>query len=186
MHSCTIVLFKSSFQTNHFHGNHFFFWLRTELSHISIRGRQQEDTSFISCCSKTRLLCAHLVAKQDMMRAARAHTSLDLRAVAAGSPPSRGQKNKKQKKIPYWNCWDQGVCTNTSKRIRHVVSPIPLEYVLLCGLGPLIIDLNKPGLPMDNLARFGWARAHSHRKVCKDQKVALFRQDTEEIHREND
>lgn len=99
VHSCTIVLFKSSFQTN-FHGNHFFFGLRTELSHISIRGRQQEDTSFISCCSKTRLLCAHLVAKQDMMRAARAHTSLDLRAVAAGSPPSRGQKNKKTKKNP--------------------------------------------------------------------------------------
>lgn len=58
-----------------------------------------------------------------------------------------------------------------AKRIRHFVNWFPHEYVLLCTLGALIIELNKPRLPMDNLVLFDWARAGSHRKQQRDQQL---------------
>ena len=65
---------------------------------------------------------------------------------------------KPRQRSPYCKCWSRGVCANTSKRIKHFVSWFPRRYVLLCGPGPLIIESNKPRLPMDNLARFGRER----------------------------
>lgn len=68
---------------------------------------------------------------------------LDLRAVAGGSSPKPRQK-KNKKKENHWNCLRRGVCTKKSERIMRVVSWFPREYIVFCGAGPLIIDLNKP------------------------------------------
>lgn len=66
------------------------------------------------------------------------------------------------------------MCANTSKRIRHFARWFPRRYVLLCEAGPLIIELNKPRPPTDNLAQFGCARADCHRELSRGQKVSLF------------
>lgn len=180
--------FKEIFASqNRFHGNQTL-GRGIELNHGTVRGAQKVETSLISCCSNVSSdafaichICRVAWCERGNKRRAGHASSLTatpglVRFTRRGFSPK-----PRQKKSPYWNCFRQGVCTNTSKRIRLFVSWFPREYVLLCGVGPLIIELQKPRLPMDNLGRFGWDRADSHRKLCKGQMFHCWGQCPREI-----
>lgn len=88
-------------------------------------------------------------------------------------------KTKAEKKIPYWNCWRRGVCTNTSKRIRRFVRWFPCEYIGLCGVGPLMIELTNPGYPRIIQPVSFAPKAGSHRKLAGAKSCCLGTQQTE-------
>lgn len=154
MRSC---LFKDLF-----HGNQTF-WRADKLSHITIRGGHEVERSLISCCCRICYV-PHLLSLLVGAGGGDRRRAVWLPLRSRLSPRVRFTRSgwripaKPTQRSPHCKCWSRGVCANTSKRIKHFVSWFPRRYVLLCGPGPLITESNKPRLPMDNLARFGWER----------------------------